>query len=97
MSNKYDKHKEICDGLNELYKTKNAEYGDSVGELYSKLGDITMLTRITDKCNRLLNLMSNPEIDIMYESIDDNILDMANYCIIWMMERKLKEKNNGGK
>lgn len=92
MDNKIQKHEELCDYLHELYKKKNADYGDSVGELYDKLGDITLLTRITDKYNRLLNIFSNPDKEINYESVDDTIKDMANYCIIWAMERQIRNK-----
>lgn len=87
---KVEKHAMICEELHDLYITKNADYGDSVGELYSKLGDITLLTRITDKYNRLMNIFSNPHKAIHHETIDDNIKDLANYCIIWAMERELK-------
>lgn len=89
--NKIYEHKKICDELNETYKKKNADYGDSVGELYAKLGDITLLTRISDKYNRLMNLLDpKKEGEVNYESVDDTILDMANYCIIWLMERRVK-------
>jgi hypothetical protein len=92
MEKKIQKHEEICKALHELYIKKNADYGDSVGELYAKLGDITLLTRITDKYNRLLNIFSNPDKQVNFETIDDTIQDLANYCIIWMMERELKDK-----
>lgn len=89
--NKIYEHKKICDELNETYEKKNADYGDSIGELYNKLGDITILTRISDKYNRLMNLLDpNNDRAVNYESVDDTILDMANYCIIWLMERRLK-------
>lgn len=89
--NKIHEHKKICNELNETYEKKNADYGDSIGELYNKLGDITILTRISDKYNRLMNLLDpNNDRAVNYESVDDTILDMANYCIIWLMERRLK-------
>lgn len=99
MSVKLDKHEKVCKELNDVYRKKNADYGDSVGEIFNKLGDITILTRISDKYNRLMSLLDPTKNDnvINYESIDDTILDMANYSIIWLMERRLREeKNNGG-
>ena len=85
-------HKNICLGLNEMYIKKNADYGDSVGELYDKLGDISLLTRISDKHNRLMSLLDpkNEGKEINYESINDTIMDMANYCIIWLLEREIR-------
>lgn len=93
MINKILIHETICKELNETYKKKNADYGDSVGELYAKLGDITLLTRISDKYNRLMNLLDpKKEGEVNYESVDDTILDMANYCIIWLMERMIRHE-----
>ena len=88
---KRELHNAICNDIHEMYIKKNADYGDSVGELYTKLGDITLLTRIADKYNRLTNLMTK-DGEQNYESIEDTIHDMANYCIIWLMERELKLK-----
>jgi hypothetical protein len=90
--NKIEKHEEICREIHEMYIKKNADYGDSVGELYKKLGDISFLTRISDKYNRLMNLMTT-EGEQNYESIEDTIQDMANYCIIWLMEREMKKED----
>ena len=92
MERKIQKHEEICNTVHEMYIKKNADYGDSVGELYKKLGDISFLTRISDKYNRLMNLVTS-EGGQNYESIEDTIEDLANYCIIWLMERELKQEN----
>lgn len=98
MENKIQKHEEICKAIHEMYKKKNADYGDSVGLLYKRLGDVSFLTRISDKYHRLMNLMTDydgymrTDVEINYESIDDTIQDLANYCIIWLLERELKEE-----
>lgn len=89
MDKKIEKHEEICNDIHQMYIKKNADYGDSVGQLYDKLGDISMLTRISDKYNRLMNLITTKG-EQNYESIEDTIQDMANYCIIWLMEREIK-------
>lgn len=92
--NKIEKHEQICNEIHEMYIKKNADYGDSVGELYQKLGDVSFLTRISDKYHRLMNLMCDYDgymkKEINYESVDDTIQDLANYCIIWLMERELE-------
>lgn len=94
--NKIEKHEQICNEIHEMYIKKNADYGDSVGELYKKLGDISFLTRISDKYNRLMNLMCDydgyKKKDVNYESVEDTIQDLANYCIIWLMEREMKKE-----
>lgn len=93
---KIEKHEQICNEIHKMYIKKNADYGDSVGELYEKLGDISFLTRISDKYHRLMNLMCDSDgykrKDINYESVDDTIQDLANYCIIWLMEREMNKE-----
>lgn len=82
----YEKHKKICDTLNETYIQKNEAYGNSFSETFDKLGIISAVTRITDKYNRLVNLAIHDNVNIGDESIKDTLLDMANYCIMTYME-----------
>ena len=36
--NKIEIHKNICDSLNDLYKKKNQDYGDSFSKSYKEYG-----------------------------------------------------------
>ena len=83
----------MCNEIHEMYIKKNSDYGDSVGELYRRLGDISFLTRISDKYNRLMNLMTKDKPEQHFESIQDTIQDMANYCIIWLMEMEVMQED----
>lgn len=83
---KIKRHEEICNDMHELYKQKNKAYGNSFGETYKKLGIISAVTRITDKYNRLVTLSVNNDILCGDESLCDTLLDMANYCIMTVME-----------
>ena len=91
MMSKVDMFGMILQGMQDTYAAKNADYGDSVGDTYNKFGDISFLTRITDKYNRICSLMDK-EADVKDESIDDTILDMANYCVLWLVEREFKKQ-----
>lgn len=51
-----------------------------------KYGKISALTRISDKFNRLENLILNGECEIKDESIKDTLMDLANYAIMLYME-----------
>lgn len=85
---------EILDELRKTYEAKNADYGDSVGDTYKKFGDVSFLTRITDKYNRILSLSDRGECgQVKDESLNDTILDMANYCILWLVEREANKNN----
>ena len=53
-----------------------------------------------DKLERLKVLLNNPELEPDDESIVDTLKDMANYCIMEVIERKVdlkKQKEIGDK
>ena len=89
----------ILNNLEDTYKRKNSDYGNSVGDTYEKFGDVSFLTRITDKYNRILSLVDKGEAgQIKDEALEDTILDLANYCLLWLVEREyagqqLKQNN----
>lgn len=90
-------HKEICQKLNEIYEQKNSDYGNSFGDTFDKLGIISAITRISDKYNRLVSLCTKPEEErkVKDESIEDTLIDTANYCIMTLIEmRKNKEQES---
>lgn len=86
MRNKIEQFRTIANNLADLYKKKNAAYGDSFGISIEKYGRIAGLTRISDKFNRMENLILHPETDINDERLEDTLLDMASYCIMLAME-----------
>jgi hypothetical protein len=85
-----EKFNQIAQELCDLYKKKNTAYGNSFGDTYQKLGIISAVTRISDKFNRLTNLVKNPDIDNIGESIDDTLQDMASYAIMTLIELRKK-------
>lgn len=88
-----DIYQYILNNLEETYKNKNNDYGNSVADTYKKFGDLSFLVRITDKYNRLLTLCNpNNEQKVKDEKIDDTILDLANYCLLWLVEKNIKTK-----
>lgn len=93
--NRIEHHLEIVTALNKLYAEKNHDYGNSFGETYQKLGIISALTRISDKYNRLISLATKPEEErkVKDESIQDTLLDMANYCIMTVIEMEAEKEN----
>lgn len=88
---KKDLYNSIIENMSKTYEAKNADYGDSVGDTYNKFGDVSFLTRITDKYNRILALSDKGECgEVKDEKLDDTILDLANYCVLWLVEREYK-------
>lgn len=95
MDNYTERHEEL---LNELHKTfvkKNADYGSSFHDTYADLGIISAITRISDKFNRAKTLAKHmdKEPNVKDEAITDTLLDMANYCVMTVMEIELAQNN----
>lgn len=85
-------HQQLCTKLHDIYKKKNADYGDSFSRSFAKRGITAAMVRLEDKWNRLDHLALNSEqIAVKEESIQDTLLDMANYCLLTYMELE-KEK-----
>ena len=88
---KIQEHGKICDYLKELYATKNADYGDSMHPLFEEYGLTAFLILFSTKIQRIKNL-KDKENDRNYESLEDSLLDLANYALIAVTE--LRAKNN---
>lgn len=87
MDNKDAAFAEIAQELAALHAAKNADYGDSFGETFRKLGPISAVTRIADKTNRLCSLIGKGEAArVADERIEDTLRDLASYAIMTLIE-----------
>jgi hypothetical protein len=87
-------HEALCKKIHNTYRQKNHDYGDSFGQTFEKLGIISALTRISDKYNRICSLATLPDEDraVADEAIEDTLLDMANYCLMTVIELQKEEE-----
>ena len=90
---KVARHCAICQKLNQVYKAKNHDYGDSFGDTYKKLGIISAVTRLSDKMNRIISLAVSHDAQVKDEKIEDTLLDMANYAIMTLIELGYEPEN----
>lgn len=89
--NKINIHKSICDELHNIYVTKNSDYGDSYKTVRDKYKN-SILIRLNDKLNRLESLYDTDKVQkVKDESVKDTLLDLANYCILELIEIKSEE------
>ena len=65
----------------ELFKKKNADYGDA----FSKFGIIGVLVRIEDKIMRAFSITRNGIHLVDNESLRDTLLDLHNYAAMALM------------
>lgn len=81
-------HNQICSNLHTLYAQKNADYGDSFSKVRTEFPN-AVLVRLSDKLERLKTLYGKPEgeQEVVDESIDDTLLDLANYALMETVER----------
>lgn len=85
MGSKFDKFKEITDGMAGLYASKNKDYGDSFTKSFKEFGLQAPIIRLSDKLQRLKTL-SKEEAKVKDESIRDTLIDLANYAIMTVIE-----------
>ena len=92
-----ERYNSIVEQMQLTFLKKNHDYGNSFATTWREFGDkgiVTGVARISDKYHRLLNLSLGTE-PLVDESIDDTLMDMANYCILTLMElEKARMANN---
>lgn len=80
--------KEYTDRMTSIFAEKRADYGPSTEETFRKFGPVSFLVRMHDKLNRLDNLFVKGDTvrKVRDESVRDTLIDLANYCIIALIE-----------
>ena len=71
----------------ELFKKKNADYGDA----FATYGSIGVIVRIGDKIQRLMSVSKNNVKCVADESLRDTLIDLHNYSAMAIM---LMDENN---
>ena len=81
MTNWVEKYQTIHHEAIELFKQKNADYGDA----FTEYGVIGVLVRIGDKIKRLQSIEKNKIVLVSDEKIKDTLIDLHNYAAMAMM------------
>jgi hypothetical protein len=86
----------IQDEAYELFKKKNADYGDG----FKNYGAVGVLVRMGDKLNRFQNITNTSVNLVETESLRDTLIDLHNYAAmaIMLLDEKtdINEKTYGG-
>ena len=80
-SNRIQQMKKIHDDALEVFRRKNADYGDS----FATYGIIGILIRIEDKMRRAISISKNGVTLVKDESFRDTLLDLHNYAAMGIM------------
>ena len=85
-----DFHKQFCDSLHAIYLAKNKDYGNSFAKVRDEYPHTAIAIRLMDKLERIKVLLKNGERnEVKGESLDDSLIDLANYCLLELVERKV--------
>jgi len=89
---KVEQHLQLCKILNEVYNRKNHDYGDSFHQTFLEEGFAMARIRLTDKLNRFKALTrTNEKQKVTDESLQDTLMDLANYALMTIMEMRESE------
>ena len=92
--NQEELHLKITQDLNKTYIEKNADYGDAFNKSLDNHGLTAAIVRMEDKMGRFSNLAGRPASMQVEESLEDTLLDLANYAIMTVMWIKKNDKPN---
>ena len=81
MTNRVKELQDIQLEALELFKKKNADYGDA----FSEYGTIGVLVRLGDKIKRLQSISSKEIRLVNDESMRDTLIDLHNYSAMAIM------------
>lgn len=88
--------RETLDKMGNIFAIKNKKYGNSFEKSLDKYGMIAALTRMSDKFNRIENLILTDDSGTYDESVIDTLIDLANYCVMTAVYMKnTKGKRHG--
>lgn len=82
------KFESICKELITLQEAKNADYGNSFTKSVQEFGLTAALIPITNKVNRLKQLINSDSAKVKDESVDDTLKDLACYVTMTLAEGK---------
>ncbi len=86
--------RDITNSMIQTYQAKNQDYGNSFEKSLYKFGLVASIIRLSDKMNRIESL-SQTKARVKDESIEDTLLDLANYAImtvIWLRKSRVNEE-----
>src|SRR5690242_10231263 len=95
-------HKECCEKMHDITTRKNSDYtGETDNPFFNftrseLIGNGTteqgFITRMMDKISRLISFSQRGFLQVKDESVEDTLLDLANYCILMSGYIKSKRK-----
>jgi hypothetical protein len=86
-------HSETCQKLIDTVKKKNSDYTADSSDPFSNFSTVEhlgicsteqgFLVRLNDKFARIRSFVKNQNLLVKDEAVEDTLIDMANYCILF--------------
>lgn len=88
QNDKIEIFKELTNKMSDTYAAKNHDYGNSFSETFCEFGIVAAATRMSDKMSRIKSYAKKTQDEMMVktESLEDTLLDLANYAIMTIVE-----------
>ena len=87
MSERVKQLEEIQIEARELFKKKNADYGDA----FADYGTVGVLVRLGDKIRRLQSISKSGITMVEDEKMRDTLIDLQNYSTLAIVELERKK------
>lgn len=81
----------ITTEMESLYYRKNSDYGNSFDKSLEEDGLLVAKIRLGDKYNRFSQLLKK-DAEVADESLEDTLIDLANYAVMTLMWLRNKEE-----
>lgn len=88
----FDFHDDFCRKMIEITRAKNADYTGESADPFANFSRVEalgicstetgFLTRMTDKFSRISAFVAQGVLQVKDESIEDTLMDLANYSIL---------------
>ena len=88
----FEFHKQACEKMHDITLRKNADYTGGTEDPFSNFSrvenfgitdtEIGFMVRMSDKLARINSFVKKGELLVKDESVEDTLLDLANYCIL---------------
>ncbi len=95
-------HEELCQKMMTITKAKNADYTGGSADPFANFARVEalgicsteqgFLTRMTDKLCRINSFVQKGTLQVKDESVEDTLLDLANYSILLIGYLKSKKE-----
>lgn len=97
-------HKQMCEKMLKIAESKNKDYAGGGDDAFANFTGVNSLsrsitteigfvTRMYDKLSRIGSFIDNGDLAVKDESVEDTLLDLANYCLLFSGYLKSQKEN----